>query len=57
MFCFYKTNIIKVKMSVLQIVLGIYESWKQIPEVTFFLDHFYKNIKEIQSDCLYWFVT
>jgi len=28
-----------------KICLGIYKSWKQIPEVTFFLDHFYKNIR------------
>jgi len=33
-------------------VWGFVKGWKQIPEVTFFLLHFNKNIKEIQSDCL-----
>jgi len=33
-------------VSVLQICLGNYKSWKQIPKETFFLFHFYKNIRD-----------
>jgi len=42
MFYFYKTNNIKVEMSVLQICLEICKSWKQIPKVTFFFFIFIK---------------
>jgi len=39
-------------VNVLEICLGNYKSWKQIPKVKFSLFHFNKNRKEIQSDCL-----
>ena len=52
MFCVYKTNNIKVKVSVLEICLENCKRWKQIPKVTFPSSSFLKNIREVQTDYL-----